>query len=424
VNFIPSDEELPATASAVSVLGTMQALLAGLGKELGDRYDAHMRPKVGADWLRKLGRLRGKRLTLHDPHFVLSEPLYNPQSPTRDILPGGGAFYNLLEDVLDVRNSWDHHMEPPTLERLRVGLKPIHELSSAAGLSLSATCARVKRRIAFLENGGIAEATTAEDESVLALAEELKAARAREKGLHVELAAALDLLEEAGNAASDSTPPSVAALEDDLLIALEERDRLAFIVDGLKVVGEEESTATPVKPGGIWDRPLPTRRATLMTLLNDLMDSETRQSLAAEFGEAAAAQIGIWKKTVPAGSTVYVTPAGQCVLLTAGQPVYLGSLVGDDDDRPEDAVTGFFLPHRYTLKASGHILDLDSSQLLVEVNPEKAALIGQRLLVAGAAGERIRVTTTGLVAAFEDQQWRGLASVNADEWFPGHLAST
>lgn len=423
MNLIPSDEELPATASAVSVLGTMQALLAGLGRELGDRYDAHLRPTVGADWLRQLGQLRGKRLTLHDPHFVLSEPLYNPQSPTREMLPGGGAFYNLVEDVLDVRNSWDHHMEPPTLERLKIGLKPIHELSSAAGLSLSATCVRVKRRIAFLESDGVDETADAQDESVLALAEELNAARAREEELQAELAAALELLEEAGNAASDSKAPSVAALEDELLLALEERDRLAFIVDGLNAVGEEEVTPTSVKPGDIWSGPLPTRRTTLMTLLNDLIDTETNQSLVAEFGVAAAAQIGMWKKTVSPGSTVYVTPAGQCVLLTAGQPVYLGSLVGDDDpNHSEGAVTGFFLPHRYALKASGHIQDLDSGQLLIEVKPEKAGLVGQRLLGAGAAGERIRVTTMGLVAAFEDGQWRGLASVEADEWFPEHLA--
>jgi len=75
-----------------------------LGDELGDYYDGAMRKCQGEDWLRNLAQLRDDhKLNLHDPDFVIKEPLRS-DSPLRAILPKFPSFYKNLDILRRVRN--------------------------------------------------------------------------------------------------------------------------------------------------------------------------------------------------------------------------------------------------------------------------------------------------------------------------------
>jgi hypothetical protein len=126
----------------------MHFVLHSLGRELGERYDAHLTKSIGPNWPQALANIRKHYIHKYDAYFVLSEPLKFPDSPTRACLPSGGAFYNKLEDTLDVRNAWSHHeVSPLNLATLKTSIATIHDFATAAELQLGKLCSDIKKRI-------------------------------------------------------------------------------------------------------------------------------------------------------------------------------------------------------------------------------------------------------------------------------------
>lgn len=425
---------LPEADTPIAVLGTMHVLFAELGRELGNRYDETLSKTIGPGWLPALGKLRGKWLNLHDPHFVLHEPLVFSDSPTRECLPHGGAFYNLLDAALEVRNKWSHHeIAVYDLTALRESVKPIHKLATAAELALGAYCSAIIKRIKAIESGEYqAQAPVpgaAADAQLDAIQADLLEAELKQRQLAQEVEAAQALLDEAAlqqDALQEQRARERAALQGQLQDAQAAVERLQYVVESLQAQKDglpaEEATFVEVLPGHHWPEELPQRRALLMALSNDLFDIALQQPIAHEFGDSAPAVIADWKKTISSSSTIFLTPLGQAVVMIDGKPIYLGTLGEDRGERTAHGqAAGFFIPQAYTLHVNGRIEDRASGTVLQDINPEAARAISDALGAQMPNGGRLRVTTTGDIAHFVDGEWRVVGHVKAAMWFPEHL---
>ena len=425
---------VPESDTPPQVLGTIHYVLASLGTQLGDRYDSQLRNEIGPQWLRDLGKARKKFYTLHDPHFVLSEPLKFPDSPVRSCLPSGGAFYNLLEDTLRVRNAWSHFEIPDlSLDALKPSVETIRAFAHEVSLPVAALCSTVTKRINAIANGQYHPETPPVvpadmEEQLVELERELKDARNREDALAAEVAAAQVLLDESvSTQGPQSSDEYVKDLEKQLEEDVEKIKRLEFLIESLAAREEtpEHVDGVPeVLPGQEWKDELPARRTVLMGMSDDLFDEARSSGVADEFGEHATQAIGVWRELLAPMSAVFLTPDGHAVAHFDGVPIYLGCL-GDTgesstSERSSEA-RGFFIPHTYTLRLNGNIEDRETGDTLTSVNPTTAKYIQERLLEAVPRGGRLRVTTQGEVARHEAGTWVVVCSIGPADWFPGHL---
>ncbi len=430
-----SDSEgLPEADTPAEVLGTMHFVLHSLGHELGERYDAHLSTAIGPKWPQALSNIRKHYIHKYDAHFVLSEPLKFPDSPTRACLPSGGAFYNKLEDTLDVRNAWSHHeVAPLNLATLKTSIATIHNFATATELQLSKLCADIKKRINAIANGTYpppGASTPAEPStSVHELIEALAKARANEDALREDVVAAQQLLEEVADAgaAKAELEGRLAAMQTQLHQALEDKQKLEFVIEALANAESSPPESTgelvPATIGHPWPAEVPTRRVTMMSLHPDLFDPETQHRVSPEFGPTAQATIAKWKANVAPNATVFLTPLGQAVTYINGVPIYLGSLGdGDQESRSTGTAAGFFIPHSYTLRVNGTIEDRDTGDTLADLNPDAAQGVASRLLALVPTGGRLRVTTDREIARYQDGTWRVICGIDSHEWFPGHLS--
>jgi hypothetical protein len=428
-------EGLPETGAPKEVLGSMHFVLISLGKELGERYDKELTEAIGPNWVQVLSNLRRKSINPTDAQFVLSEPLRNSDSPTRACLPTGGAFYNQLEDALRVRNEWMHHeVTPVDLNHLWIGVDVIHRLATSAGMKLGKLCSEVKKRAKDILDGKyVTQPSQAVVDELSALQAELAAARQREKSLVEEMGAAQALLDEAAQGVQDATvvvEPDPETLQQ-LAMAEEKLARLEFLVESLLAAREvppESETASAGEsdvvalPGHRWDAPLPTRSTTIMGLQDDLFDPLIRTGIAAEFGSEAVNQIKKWRPLIAPGATVLINDAGQAVSYIDGVPTYLGNLAGDSQhSADENKLSGFFISASYTLRLNGTIEDRETGDTLAQVNPGNAKKVGKKLKELIPNGGRLRVTTTGTIARYQDGEWVGVTEVRPEEWFPGQF---
>ena len=425
---------LPDADTPLEVLGAMHVLFAALGRELGNRYDETLSKTIGPNWLQALSNIRGKWLNLYDPHFVLHEPLVFPDSPTRECLPHGGAFYNLLDAALEVRNKWSHHeIATYDLAILRESVNPIHKLATAAEMALGAHCAAIIKRVKDIESGSYLPqapaANPAPDAQLDAIQADLFEAEKKQMQLMEEVEAAQALLDEAAlkqDALQEKRAQERAALQEQLKGAQAAVQRLQYVVESLQAQKDgaptEEATFVDVLPGHQWPDELPQRRTLLMALSNDLFDIALQQPVAHEFGDSAPQIIADWKQTISSSSTIFLTPLGQAIVMIDGKPIYLGTLGEESGEQTaRGQAAGFFIPQAYTFHVSGRIEDRASGSVLQDLNPDAARVTSKVLKEQIPNGGRLRVTTTGDVAHFVDGQWRVVAHVQPEMWFPGHL---
>lgn len=105
------------------------------GEELGQYYDLKMKPILGDNWLRLIGQERGEyNLTLHDPDFVIKEPLRS-DSKLRSILPKNKSFYDNLDILRKIRNYIAHNKTEGGYEQTRHVLQIIFQVSMDIGLT-------------------------------------------------------------------------------------------------------------------------------------------------------------------------------------------------------------------------------------------------------------------------------------------------
>jgi hypothetical protein len=428
-------EGLPESGSEKEVLGSMHFVLISLGKELGERYNTKLQQEIGPNWVKALSNIRKKSINLTDAQFVLSEPLRNSDSPTRACLPTGGAFFNQLEDALQVRNEWMHHeVTPVDLNHLWISVDVIHRLATSAEMKLGKLCSEVKKRAKDILDGHyVTPASQSVVDEFAALQVELAAAQQREKTLAEEVGAAQALLDEVAHAAPDVADIVEAEPEtlEQLAMAEEKLARLEFLVESMLAARETQPEPEAVStgaagvfalPGHRWEATLPSRSTTLMGLQDDLFDPLIRTGVAAEFGSEAVNRIKKWRPLIAPGATVLINDAGQAVSYIDGVPTYLGNLAGDSQHPADESkLSGFFIAASYTLRLNGTIEDRETGDTLAQVNPGSAKKVGKKLKEFIPNGGRLRVTTTGTIARYQDGEWAAVTQVRPDEWFPGQL---
>jgi hypothetical protein len=83
-----------------------------------------------------------------------------------------------------------------------------------------------------------------------------------------------------------------------------------------------------------------------------------------------------------------------------------------------------FTEYSYVLHLTGEVRNRKNDQILSEVNPKVAASVGALLISRKPNGGRLRLTREGVVAAYFEDHWGYLATVNPEQWFPDHLHLT
>ena len=245
---------LPTTDEPGQVLGVYHCVMTALGLELGRRYDQYCKPLLGDNWFASLQTQHKTPISLFDPSFVLNEPLHNPSSLLRECLPHSPKLYNVMDDVVQDRNLWNHYGADQTLASLEAALVPIHKLATIAQMSLGGTVSAVRKRIKAIVAGDYPPVV--------------------EQGSPV--------------------PPEVDAVPTDTIVTDDERARLD---DDTERFIEEAPTRPPI--GSLWLGRIPTARGRL-TATRDLIDPTNGRSYREQMTDVQA-KVSRWAALHPMG---------------------------------------------------------------------------------------------------------------------------
>ena len=377
--------KLPTSLDARSNKILMFDCLLLLGDELGDYYDGAMRKCQGEDWLRNLAQLRNDhKLNLHDPDFVIKEPLRS-DSPLRAILPKFPSFYKNLDILRRVRNLIAHNNAEGGFEQTREILGILLAVSMDINLSnCSNQYAGAIRRFEALEQGEIfaEESTTGsriEDFENRSAEIEEQLFEERERVTNVE-----ELLEEARSvvvikemeleALSESDQAKAVAVEKmkvELDQAREEAEELrsqlernyqrtedlkknevnlknlvaslalpAVGTSSLEEMEEGEwgsNLGSPVEAkiamilsnqevGSLWGRPKGLRKVVLSVFARDLVEAKGGTVLAKADPVETRALAERWLKIRPQGGRIFIDTEGHASTLIDNRLVYLGNI--------------------------------------------------------------------------------------------------
>jgi len=318
-------------------------LVAELGYELGELYDAHMNPQAGADWLEQLrqARLAGykpvplykKKLALHDFSFCLTEPAKNANSPLRACLSGGGALYDLMDKAVALRNATLHGDAKYDIDELAVWAATFGKIAELNGLAMADECVALTGRVDQLREGKTFEGGVSDD-----LQQQLLDQEARSKTLADQVATLRKSLSaEAEKGAQDSA--QTRELQDLLKRAelektsSEEALRLAqAALEAQRVLeraaAELSAAIAALKPGEPWPDNPPQRALRLLPFVRDLFDPAADDLLSNQVGSVANHAAERWLEFLPHGGDVLLTEGGHGVALIAGAWTYVGKLDG------------------------------------------------------------------------------------------------
>jgi hypothetical protein len=356
---------LPTTDEPGQVLGVYHCIMTALGLELGNRYEDHCRPLLGDNWFANMQAQHQSKISLYDPSFVLNEPLHNPSSPFRDCLPRSAKLYNLMDDVVQIRNLWNHYGAEQTLASLDAALIPIHKLATLAQMSLGGTVSVVRKRIKAIVSGAYppavqdgAPATPVED-----------------------------------------VVPTATVVSDDEKARLDD-DKERFL--------EEAPTRPPI--GSLWLGDVPVARGR-MTATRDLIDPSTGISYRGRMADAQT-KLARWAALRPMGD-LFVADDGAVAGYMSGKLRLIGFLGVEPET---SGARGFVLPHLYAV-SGGDVIDRDSGLKLSSANPSASPTFTRPL----SDGTLIRLTTEGDLAVFGEDDVEKVGHVLPVDWFPGHL---
>ena len=338
--------KLPDSFDWADLIGVQTSALGTLGWQLGEHYDATMRAEHGDDWLEGLKQVAAKRAApvhggpghqfkLHDPSFVITEPLMNSSSPLRACLPKGKDFYDLLDEVRKVRNASQHFDPPLTPQLLTKRISVIGRFATEVGLPMAQRCDEVIERIKVLAQGGgrssgsvpgLKDRVREERERAVAAAneadrlrremEELRERSRAKAASDAQVAAELDRLEK-------ERAEAVAARN----MAEEELEVVRSAVHA--GTAEERASAERVEglePGDDWPVAPGARILRLMPFVRDLYDPSAEELLSESVGELAVEAAAAWTEFKPNGGAVHLNDAGQACSYIGARCVYLGSL--------------------------------------------------------------------------------------------------
>jgi hypothetical protein len=78
---------------------------------------------------------------------------------------------------------------------------------------------------------------------------------------------------------------------------------------------------------------------------------------------------------------------------------------------------GSLLPHRYTLKLDGSIIDKRLKLNLFQVLGEPGHAFGKKLLERHPVGGRLRISSDGIIVGYQNEEWVVLGEVKRENWF-------
>lgn len=198
---------------------------------------------------------------------------------------------------------------------------------------------------------------------------------------------------------------------DDLRTGRYPLDPVPSMGGTVAVVAETKPLETPEdlpRPsiGGTWVGPIPGLRYR-MTRAGDVVHPDTMESVRPRVTGDFADKVRAWTAVEPRGRELWIDADGAVGGFIGATPRLLGYLGPDPEG---DIARGFFTPHFYTVEGE-EIADLDSG--------ERRKQSFARGLADGAT---LRVTTYGDVLVIGDVDGvERVATVTANEWFPGHL---
>ncbi len=379
--------KLPTTLDAKSNKILMFDCLLLLGDELGSYYDENMRNSHGDDWLRMLAQKRNDyNLTLHDPDFVIKEPLRS-DSPLRSILPKSPSFYKNLDILRKIRNHIAHNKTEGGYEQTREVLGILLAISMDIDLKHCVNeYAGAIRRIEALEIGTIFvedsptgnrvvdfEDRSAEIEEML-FEEKEKSERVAQ--LLEEARSVVVIKELEFDALQESEQAKIAEVQkmeselikarqeaEELKIQLEENNQrvedlkkseinlknlvasLALPLidysnqgemkidsrfDEVKNHKKEKSTTVPLVQdvGTVWDHPKGNRKIVLSVSSGDLVDTKNGRLLDKADPSMRKEFAERWLKIRPQGGRVFIDLEGHASTLIDGRLIYLGNVTG------------------------------------------------------------------------------------------------
>lgn len=144
---------LPRTADENELINAVNIAYRALGRSLGSFYDEMLAP-TSPTWFRDLEAERRKVLSLHDPYFVLDEPLRNSGSITRACLPrNNGQLWDAMEKARLARNRWVHAEQRPTPRAAGDAVKPLIVIAQCVKLDVAGDFEMLLERVQAIHAG-------------------------------------------------------------------------------------------------------------------------------------------------------------------------------------------------------------------------------------------------------------------------------
>jgi hypothetical protein len=352
---------LPATSSSVELIATITITYREFARDLGDLYEAKLAPS-NPKWLEHLCDERRKALTLHDPYFVLDEPLRNRDSVTRSCLGRTDTvFWDAMEKARLARNGWVHAEINATLKNALDAIRPLLVISNHLGLDVLSELKQVVERMTEIAAGKEFDEAVDSDR-IRDLVLELEAEQAKKQEIqghaaeayakaHAEFEQRMSLEAKAGGLEAEN-----AALRSELEVAMEGWGRAVVMaeenierqtaehqaeVSRLKDLIPEPLTPVVIpdglQPGDLWPDELPIGSwdLDLKPAFRDFLVldagkflTDLRPEVAGEVRTFAGACLAL----IPQGGLIYVDHCGNAVRWSHPRPLestYIGSIPVD-----------------------------------------------------------------------------------------------
>ncbi|WP_185842999.1 hypothetical protein [Microbacterium kyungheense] len=365
--------EFPERDTYGEVMKGYFSLMRGFGSEFANRSHATLAPTYGARWFEEyVARRKAEdpmhvrgRLSPADPSFFLKEFRYAPETVYRDVIPNTPDLRVLSKKIMDIRNTWMHFGDEPTVMRLREAAEYLRDFGMKASMGVAGPATRMIKRVDRIRTGQ-----------------------------HQPASANTSAPTAAAMGAESAEPPSEIPLAP--------------------------LTDEPRPPiGSRWRGDLPDRRVRV-TKTRDVVDISTGESLRNEIAGDIGEKVRQWTSARPLGD-LWVDRDGAVGGFVEGQERLLGYT---GEDPAGETARGFLVKRFYDIR-DRKLVDIDSGSALGDTVGADCAEQARTIEDAAAGvmepGGTIRVTNYGDVLYIDDRGTSRIAVATPKTWFPGHL---
>lgn len=364
--------ELPERNTYGEMMKGYFSLMRGFGVEFANRSNRILGPTHGSQWFDDYVASRHAEDPVHvkrrqsaaDPSFFLKEFLHAPETVYRNVIPNTGDLRVLAKKIMDIRNTWMHFGDEPSMLELREAAELIRGFGSKASMGVEAPAARMIKRIDRIRTGQYPP---------------------------VAQVAASSLPEPLSDGAE---PPAEIELE---LTAEEPRPPI----------------------GSRWRGDIPERRVRV-TKTHDVVDVSSGASLRSEILGDVSEKVRQWSSARPLGD-LWVASDGAVGGFVEGHARLLGYT---GEDPAGETARGFLVRRFYDIRY-GKLIDIDSGSSLGDTVRAECAEPAREIEDAVARvmepGGTIRVTNFGDVLYLDETGTSRIAVATPKTWFPGHL---